>query len=1338
MIKNPFPGPQPYRSSDRDRFFGRQDLAHKLEAVILATRCITVHGPSGAGKSSLVQAAVLPSLIDDHDVRTVRVDGWPEGEEPARWFAGAMYSSLRLGEIPMDLPPADAILSGVKRAARSSSRIVIIYLDQIEQLFFTGRTVEETEPFFACLQDVADLPLRSIRIVLSLREDYLGRFRDRLRDRGRILDNTFRVGPMSVAELSSAVCQAAASGTPPQTWPESTMRTLMLQVRLPGQAPSDEAEAQSAYAQIVCRALFQQRAQGEGSESGAVEAEPILRRYLEDTLGDLGELRSSAQRLLEDHLVSTDGTRTLRTEKELLRIFPQNELLPVLKVLEGAAILHAEEHQGSRYFEIGHDWLARKVFEQRQEREQHAEELRRQKEAAEHLAKMRKQRRTYAIIAGASIFGVIVTSVLGAMARQAQHRAEEAQKQADLAHLEAVRKRIEANDQRILSGFLSLSNQGALSQALKLLSEVKYPAERPGWLSFASDALSENALRVTLKGHSAALSVAVFSPDGKSILTASHDGTARLWKADGTGEPLVLKGHTEPILSASFSPNGKQVLTTSEDGTARVWSAENSEKSVELKAGTGHVIAGAFSPDGKQVALGGQDGVVRLFQADGSGSPAELGGPGDRGAQINDLRFFPDGQRLASASDDQRVRVWTLDSKTPPLELKDHKGSVRSVVLSADGSKLISTSGENSARLYSIEAKTIRPPQTLSCDKGEAVRAAFSPDGSRAAIACSDKTARVFSTVDKKQATIVLEGAKAGLSAVSFSPDGQFIATASLDRRARVYSVKGAGQPLELIGHGAELGSIAWSPDGKYLISAASDERSSDHSAKVWSAERLSTLRGLVFGDRFFHDGEPSSDGTAFTGASDDNTAFALHRGSDGETTQAVLKGHSGWVTHATLSPKGDRVLTSSLDKSARLWNAGGEGEPIVFKDESGGGIHFGAFSPDGKRMLTAAEDNTAKVWDIEKADAPIATLSGHEDWVISAAFSPDGKRVVTASHDHTARVFSADGSGSPLVLEGHRGAVNMAAFDPQGERIATASNDGTVRIWNAKTPANPIILQGLGRHAMLLSVWSSDGKRIAASSADGFVYIWNADGRSHPSVLKASQPAMQMAFSDHDETLLALLEDKTSHIWKVNVQVLKERLKTAHGDCLLPEIRAQYLGEGAECALNAFARCESGYGRQKAPELLAQCQEDPDIAQIQAMDESSTSSPPSQGSEPVLGNIPGESKAPRRLKDLGPEGRRVSVVVLPGDAQVEIAGGLVRRRQGVVELMGKKGEVFKLRVSKASEYLEQDIVITDTGASPALLDLNPKFVARGGTGAKKPLKPGEGDFSALLGAEED
>ena len=68
---------------------------------------------------------------------------------------------------------------------------------------------------------------------------------------------------------------------------------------------------------------------------------------------------------------------------------------------------------------------------------------------------------------------------------------------------------------------------------------------------------------------------AAFSPDGKRIVTASEDKTARLWDAE-TGKPIgePLTGHTDGVSSAAFSPDGKRIVTASADKTARLWDAE--------------------------------------------------------------------------------------------------------------------------------------------------------------------------------------------------------------------------------------------------------------------------------------------------------------------------------------------------------------------------------------------------------------------------------------------------------------------------------------------------------------------------------------------------------------------------------------------------------------------------------------------------------------------------------------------------------------------------------------------------------------------------------------------
>ncbi|HLE13768.1 MAG TPA: hypothetical protein VI776_03395 [Anaerolineales bacterium] len=111
----------------------------------------------------------------------------------------------------------------------------------------------------------------------------------------------------------------------------------------------------------------------------------------------------------------------------------------------------------------------------------------------------------------------------------------------------------------------------------------------------------------------ASVNSARFSPDGRWLVTAGGEDTARIWEAN-TGKLLViLQGHTEWIWDALFSPDGQRVVTASDDGTARLWEAASGVQLAVLRGHGAPVLDAQFSPDGKRVVTASDDGTARIF-----------------------------------------------------------------------------------------------------------------------------------------------------------------------------------------------------------------------------------------------------------------------------------------------------------------------------------------------------------------------------------------------------------------------------------------------------------------------------------------------------------------------------------------------------------------------------------------------------------------------------------------------------------------------------------------------------------------------------------------------------
>jgi len=113
-----------------------------------------------------------------------------------------------------------------------------------------------------------------------------------------------------------------------------------------------------------------------------------------------------------------------------------------------------------------------------------------------------------------------------------------------------------------------------------------------------------------------------------------------------------------------FSPNGRRVLTASEDKTARVWDLESGKPVTGPLLHRAEVFCAQFSPDGGRVATACYDGTVRIWDAN-TGFP--LSEPLRHGGRVCSVQFSPDGRRVLSASDEGTARSWMIEPLTAPV-----------------------------------------------------------------------------------------------------------------------------------------------------------------------------------------------------------------------------------------------------------------------------------------------------------------------------------------------------------------------------------------------------------------------------------------------------------------------------------------------------------------------------------------------------------------------------------------------------------------------------------------------------------------------------------------------
>ena len=289
-----------------------------------------------------------------------------------------------------------------------------------------------------------------------------------------------------------------------------------------------------------------------------------------------------------------------------------------------------------------------------------------------------------------------------------------------------------------------------------------------------------------------------------------------------------------------------------------------------------------------------------------------------------------------------------------------------------------------------------------------------------------------------------------------------------------------------------------------------------------------------------------SPDGRRIVTTSSDKSARIWE--ADSGRLVAELNGHGDSVFSATYSPDGRHIVTASSDKTARLWEADSGQLRFELKGH-GDTVYRATFSPDGRRIVTASWDKTARVWEADTGRL-LAELIGHGDSIYSATYSPDGRHIVTASSDKTARVWEADTGRLLAELQGHRKSIYSATYSPDGHRIVTASSDKTARVWEADTGRPIAELRGHGDR-VVSATHSPDGLYIVTASSDKTARVWEADTGQQLAELKGHADSLSSAaYSPDGRRIVTSSSDNSARVWESDSGRLIAELR-GHGDSL-------------------------------------------------------------------------------------------------------------------------------------------------------------------------------------------
>jgi WD40 repeat protein len=462
--------------------------------------------------------------------------------------------------------------------------------------------------------------------------------------------------------------------------------------------------------------------------------------------------------------------------------------------------------------------------------------------------------------------------------------------------------------------------------------------------------------------------------------------------------------------------------------------------------------------------------------------------------RINGARFSKDGSRILTWSLYNPARLWDASTGKPIGSVMEHEEPVNGAIFNKNDTQILTWSDDGTARLWdAASGKSIG--QVMQHDD-EVWGAVFNRDETRILTWSYDNTARLWDAVTCKPIGKVMEHNGAAVWEATFNKNETRILTWSK------YFAFEENDTIRLweAGTGKPIGEIIKYESPLYTMDIELEEKKPPDLTFTWRYDSI----------------------------------IRLWEAATGKPTGDFWK-NVAWMKGAIFNKDGSRILTWGDNGTARLWDAAtGKpfGEVIRHDDEVLGAI----FNPDDTRILTWSDDGTARLWDATTGK-PFGEVMKHEEPVKGAIFRKDGTHILTWSADRTARLWDA-ATGKPFgeVMKNEY-SVNGAIFDTNETRVLTWTGDiylenGTACLWDASS-GKPIGVVMKHDGAVNGAIFNRNETRILTWSDDYTALLWDtATGTPIGEIMGHDGKVKGAVFNRDNTRILTWCDDGTTKLW--------------------------------------------------------------------------------------------------------------------------------------------------------------------------------------------------------------